>query len=387
MLIPSCNLSHLRDAIEAMNRRCRKLGQSEIRLTVGETVFEERRHETGVKYQFEMVNVDVVGESPVLKGWKLVGVVERIEEENMVRCVPGETVPSEYRFTDTHCDHCKTDRRRKEVFVLRHVDGRHVQVGRQCIADFLGHVSVEAMIARAEWEISAASELRDACGENYGRAEKIIPLDLFVTTTAIVIRRLGWVSRKMAEEALTETLTTAHLVWQVLTSNDKFTKELVESNELYVEPRDEELAAKSMAWAANLPTDEGDYLYNLGVACRCASVTYRTRGVVASVIAAYNKHVERVLESEKKTPCVHVGTVGKREEFAVSVKKMSYFDSQYGVKTLVRFETAGNVLIWWASGDTDWLHEGDELKIVGTVAKHDDYKGTPQTVLKRVRKA
>jgi hypothetical protein len=383
MLIPSFNLPHLQDAIEAMNRRCRKLGQSEIRLTTGATIFEERRHETGVKYKIEMVNVDVVGESPVLDGWKLVGVIERIEEENMVRCVPGETVPSDYRLADNHCDHCKTSRMRKEVFVLRHIDGRHVQVGRQCIADFLGHVSVESMIARAEWEISAVSEVRDACDENYGHVERTIPLGLFVATTAIVIRRLGWVSRKMAEDATRETLTTAHLVWQVLTSNDKFTKELVESNQLYVESRDEELAERATVWAASLPTDEGDYLYNLGVACRCASVTYRTRGTVASVIAAYN----RVLDSGKKTPCVHVGTVGKREEFAVTVKKLSYFDSQYGVKTLVRFDAAGNVLIWWASGNTDWLHEGDELKIVGTVAKHDDYKGTPQTVLKRVRKA
>ena len=383
MLIPSFNLPHLQDAIEAMNRRCRKLNQSEIRLTVGEQILEERQHETGVKYKIEMVNVEIVGESPVLEGWKLVGIVERLEEENMVRCVPGETVPTYFRFTDNHCDHCKTDRRRKEVFVLRHMDGRHVQVGRQCIADFLGHASVESMIARAEWDIFAGSELRDACDENY-RGERTIPLSLFVATTAIVIRRMGWVSRKMAEE--TQAMTTAHFVWQVLTSNDKFTKELVETNQLYVEARDEELAEKAATWAAGLPTDAGDYFYNLGVACRCASVTYQTRGVVASVITTYNRYTERVQDSEQKIPCIHVGTIGKREEFAVTVKKLSYFDSQYGVKTLVRFECAGNILVWWASSKIDWLAEGDQLKIVGTVTRHVDYKGTPQTVLKRVKK-
>jgi len=384
MLIPSFNLPRLADSIEVMNRRCLKLNQPPIRLVVGMCVMEERRHETGLKYQIEMVNVEIIGESPILNGWKLVGIVEEyLQGENMVRCVPGETVPQGYRFTDKHCDHCKTQRRRKEVFVLRHVDGRHVQVGRQCIADFLGHASVESMVARAEWEMSAGNELRDASDENYCcRVEKMIPLGLFVAMTAIVIRRLGWVSRKMVEETQTG-VSTAHLVWQVLTSDDEYTKELVENNQLYAEPRDEELAKAAIAWAAGLPTNENTFLYNLGVACRCSSVTYRAKGVVASVIAAYN----RVSESEKKMPGIHVGTVGERVEITVIVKKLSYFDSQCGVKTLVRFEAAGNVLIWWASGNTDWLCEGDQVKIVGTVKKHDNYKGTPQTVLTRVRKA
>lgn len=363
-----------------MNRRCLKLNQPPIQLVVGSKVFEERQHVTGVKYKFEMVQVDVVGESPILNGWKLVGIVERIESENMVRCVPGEIVPHEYRLTDTHCDHCQTKRQRREIFVLRHIDGRHVQVGRQCIADFLGHVSVEAMLARAEWAMSAGKELRDACEESYS-LEKTVPLDLFVAVTAIVIRRLGWVSRKKADEAVQETLTTAQLVWQVLTSNDKFTKELAATNQLYVEPRDEELAAKAIAWAVAL-SGRTDYEYNLGVSCRCASVTHRTKGVVASVISAYN----RVQDSEPKTPSIHVGIIGKREQFAVVVEKLTYFDSPYGVKTLVRFNATGNVLVWWASCKTDWLAVGDELEIVGTVSKHDDYKGILQTVLKRVKK-
>jgi hypothetical protein len=67
---------------------------------------------------------------------------------------------------------------------------------------------------------------------------------------------------------------------------------------------------------------------------------------------------------------------------------LKYFESQFGVKALCKFEdAAGNVLIWWASGNTEWLTEGDVLDITGTVKKHGDYNGKLQTELRRVSKS
>jgi hypothetical protein len=153
------------------------------------------------------------------------------------------------------------------------------------------------------------------------------------------------------------------------------------------------LAKDALAWGSALPQDEADYLFNLGVACRLGFVKQQTTGIVASLIAAYQRHLDREEElnmrraEEAKKVRTHLGVVGERSGFPqVTIKSIRSFDSDFGVRTLIRFETAeGSILIWWASGDTEW-GEGDTLDITGTVKKHDDYKGTPQTVLSRVAK-
>ena len=70
----------------------------------------------------------------------------------------------------------------------------------------------------------------------------------------------------------------------------------------------------------------------------------------------------------------------------LTVTKVRPFDSYYGVKTLVVFEDEpGNLLNWWASCNVDHLEEGDVVTIKATVKEHGDYKGTAQTIIKRVK--
>ena len=397
--IPAANLPMLQEKLDEMNRRCKRLGCEPTTLTVvGEYEVERRREHTRVKYQVRYLKIEVTGQTPKLNGWKLTAAIEMQESgENLVRCVPGETVPEFYRSTDTHCDHCESVRNRKEVFVLRHDDGRWAQVGRQCIADFLGHVSVEAICGRAQWDIALAEEMENAEDEGYGEGRGEVHLAIFeyVTTVAICVRRLGWLSRTKAAEMGGEygggPRSTSSIAWQVCTCKDRMTKELIEDVGLHAEERDMELAAEAVVWARNLGTQGvADYIYNLGVACRLDSVIWRTSGIVASVIAAYLREKERVAELgfKEKRVSAHVGVEGERQGFpAVTVTMLKYFESQFGVKTLCKFEdAAGNVLIWWASGNTEWLTEGDVLDITGTVKKHGDYNGKLQTELQRVSK-
>ena len=391
--IPVNNLRDLQTKLDEMNRRAVRLGCEPIALQFGEEFDVERHCErTGIKYKVKYVKVEVTGETPKLNGWKLMASIEKQESgENLVRCVPGETVPESYRTTDAHCDHCRSDRRRKEVFILKHDDGRFAQVGRQCIADFLGHQSVENICGRASWLFSFSEEMNDACDEDYGsRVEITLPIERFVAATAICVRRLGWLSKsKAAEMGEGGPMSTAGIAWTICTDPHKSVQELIEKENLHAEERDMEIATEAIAWARGLSVSGADdYLYNLGVACRLESVTYRTSGIVASVVAAYLREQDRINElgmKAKRTPGVHVGVVGERQGFTVTVQSLKYIESVYGVKTLCRFEDkAGNVLIWWCSGDSDWLKEGETIDITGTVKKHGDYKGWLQTELSRV---
>lgn len=396
------NVEWLETQIAHLNKRAAKLGCTPARLVVhGEEHKTVTNPTTKIKYTRTYKIISVEGETPKFDGWKLLAAIEPQESgENLVSCVPGETVPAEYRTTGTHCDHCGSIRRRKEVFVLGHDDGRFSQVGRNCISDFLGGKSPEGILAAAAWGfevVSAAGQAEDE-GFRLGRGETGHNLEEFVKTTAAVIRKCGWVSRSTAAafEFGGGPDATANIVAWLLTPprTDKEAKELdqfVAKHNLHLEERDEALANDALAWGISLPTDQGDYLYNLGVACRLGFVRAKTLGLVASLVASYQRKLDREAELNMKRAenknRVHLGIVGERSGFSqVTVKSIRSFDSDFGVRTMIRFEDdAGSVLVWWKSGDTEW-EEGQTFDITGTVKKHEDWKGIPQTILQRVVK-
>jgi len=390
----------LAEQIAKLNKKALKLKVAQAILTVhGEETKTFKNELTGFEFTKTFKLVSVEGRTPMLDGWKLVGVIEpQASGENLISCVPGETVPVEYRTAGTHCDHCSSQRRRNEVFVLRHEDGHHKQVGRNCLSDFLGGQSPEGVLSYASWGFEVTSLLSSAESEfegfgGSGGGETGFNLDEFLKMTSAVIRKCGWVSRTAAGDQGGATVTTVTwLLGRSFNDQDKLDKQhFIEQHKLVLEPRDEKLATDALAWGVALPTDDGDYLYNLGVACRLGFVRFKTAGLVASLISAYQRHMEREEELNMKRAQaaakvrVHLGVVGERMGFAqLTIKGVKSFDSEFGVRTMIRFEDAGgSVLVWWKSGDTEW--EKDQvIDITGTVKKHDDYQGVPQTLLQRV---
>lgn len=97
------------------------------------------------------------------------------------------------------------------------------------------------------------------------------------------------------------------------------------------------------------------------------------------------------IERARKAAREHVGTVGQRAEFDVtlgatrSFRRPSY--SGFGEETVVIYvfrDDAGNKLVWFTSGAGLYLREGQKARIRATVKKHDEYDGEPQTRLSRV---
>ena len=401
--IKATHVEALEAQIAILNKKAVKLGCQPAVLTfLGEKIVTRKDEVTGIEHQVVYKLVSVEGETPKFAGWTLVAAIEKQESgENLVSCVPGQAPPQEYRTTDGHCDHCNVNRRRKEVFVLRHDDGKHVQVGRQCIGDFLGTVSPEAIVSRAAWAFDLGRMMSDAEGEEWGgggRVEIGFGMDQFVKTTALVIRKLGWVSRKVAQEMefTGGPRSTCEIVMGLLSPPPRdsdarrILKEFIAKHDLYATERDEKLATEAIAWGKALATDDSEYLYNLGVAVRLDFVKGKTAGLMCSLISAFQRHLDREAELNMKKATnkdrKHVGVVGERQGFEqLTVKTIRSFDNEWGVTTLIRFEdAAGNVIVWFKSGDT-YIEEGQVLDITGTIKAHEDYKGTPQTVIQRAK--
>jgi len=157
----------------------------------------------------------------------------------------------------------------------------------------------------------------------------------------------------------------------------------IAENELFVVERDNKRAAAAIEWIEKINADN-DYLHNLQVIVRKGFVIYRETGFAASLLAAHQKATKERQEAQPASQ--YIGTKGQRYRFEnLTVQAMRSFDNQYGVRTMVCFQDSrGNVVVWWATGEPEWLETGDTVTVAGTVKKHDEYKGTKQTLLNRV---
>lgn len=401
--IPAENLGSLTTAIAKLNKRASRLKVTSLTLAVvdrREVECEDKR--TKLKFNRVFLTVEITGESPVLAGWELTAKITSTKAGNLAKSVPGKSCPVEFRTVKMgRCDHCHTNRLRNDTFVVHNMkSGEYKVVGRKCIGDFLGHKSPEALLNGAEilWAADELSE--DAMDEGFGwgggSCEIVEPIERYVGTCSIWIRKFGWVSRGASGDDLPST---SGEVWSFLhpfsRAQQEYYEKLARDKNIVVSEEDTELTMMALAWARALLADvKNDYLYNLRVACTLETVTYRTMGLVASLIPTYKREVEQeeIKRQERKTKRRgHVGAVKERRGFpGLLVVGVSSHDGQYGMMTLVRFENAeGDLLLWWASGDfTEEYEVGDSYDVTATVKAHDHHEEFGnQTILTRVKES
>ena len=391
-VVPEHNLPRLRERLEKLSRRCAKLGQPAITIReVGRSehkITDERGRTLRV---IPLTHVTIEGPTPKLNGWTFLATLDHAGEAGtIIRAVPGSTAPVQYREAPPTCDHCKTLRRRNDTFIVRHDDGRVAQVGRQCLKDFLGHQSPEAVAAVAEFLALAGDYAEGAedggeggCGSGSGR----IPLDTFLAYVSLSIRTDGWVSRTHAQEWGKSA--TADLALATLDRvSDRRRSGLSAKEEDEPQPADYERAAAAIKWSETLrerPAESlNDYEHNLKVVTSSASITYRSTGIAASLITTYERALG--IAAERKAAAAvsnHVGTIGKRETFkGLTCTKVLHLDTQYGALNINLFrDAAGNVLVWRTGsfdGRIGWTYD-----LKATVKAHGDYSGVKQTDLSR----
>lgn len=391
--IPTSNLARLTEEVAKINRKTAKLGCEPVVLHYHGVELETKKQGES-EYQIEYTHVTATGVAPKLDGWRLVAAVERVASgEKQVRTVPGVSCPTGFRTRDNTCDHCQTKRFRKEVFVLAHDDGRHVQVGRQCVADFLGGQSPERLLGSASclWAWQTVASEAETLGWG-GSAEVLVPPQSVLVTAALVVRKIGWQPKSNCPE---NRIPTSHhvqrLLWPAYGADaERQRNEFIKDHDLFETEADVATATAALEWGKALPTDtQNDYLYSLGVACRNPTCDAKGLGLLVSVIAAHQrelgKEVERA-QAAKTLPSAHVGVLDVRQVFGpLTVTFSKHIESDYGVQTLVKFVDAdGNRLVWWGSGDVEWATVGAVVTVKATPKKHTVFNGVAETNINRV---
>jgi len=423
--VPEFNLTWLRAKIEKLNKTAEKLDVQPITMKViSERLREVSRTQARDSVEasliaiegnagmmaIKVVTVEVIGEAPVLKGWKFVATLQHIadngDSSTVIHAVPGETVPVQYRETDGRwCDHCETRRVRNDTFIVQKVSvdilnendagyptGTYRQVGRQCLKDFIGHPKPEMY---ADWAESLGlldDMFRGAGADHSGltKYERLFMTRTYMCVVAEVIKQSGWVSGKMAYEAEErgEHLDrTSNLAATLIMSDAPAWKDFKVTEDSI------KLADAALEWAATvLPKrvveqPNNDYLYNLRQVAKLEGLNYRVLGIAASLIPAYQRDTQKqVTFEDRAAQSQWVGEPGVRFQFIAQVTALRSINYQDGTTgTVIEFtDDEGNELVWFTGGQHGF-ERGKTYRVKATVKRHSEFRGIKQTAINRAQ--
>lgn len=366
------NVNALRNAFEKLNKKAEKFGTESLDFVIIGEPFQEQ-------YDF-YVNIEVTGVYPVVGDYKLVSVIEKLDDgTNIIKSVPENELPVEFRDHDFYCDHCGHNRMRKSVVVVQDKDGNYKQVGKTCLKDFLG-VELENLIWKFNWVNDLIS---DANEKGFSKGENLYDVAHFIGLSINSIKFRGYV--KSNDDYLTTKDHTSIIYSYPAVTRDQ--AKIIVDNDLHVVTDEtKNLVQNILSWINDLD-ESSDFNYNLKKICSQSYISRKFLGFVACVYPVYQKHLQKLEEKNTLVKSEYIGEVKERIDITnVKCVFMKEILNQFGVSTMIKFiDSNGNVLVWFASGCVDWCEIGSVFNIKATIKKHSVYNDVKQTELSRVK--
>lgn len=388
--IPSHKLPELARRAKMLRRRGQRAGMTQVEFgyeELGEIV--ERLHDEVTDLPGGRVRrltvIRFFGSAPVVAGYEFVAALEHHEAGNLINKAPtyhDVELDQTWRTAPPHCDHCHTTRRRNQTFILREVaTDKILQVGTNCLADFLRSDDVAA--ALKWWSLyEYAQGLADGSDEDErgGGGHYEIATEHYLATACASVRTLGF--RGAKHEGYKTRDDIAFLMGRP--PEDREAAQDWKNRQ----PTEADFARAQLilAWVAARPA-MSEYDHNLRVALLTPVITGRSEGIVASAPQAYAREIERELNQRQTRAQAqaagHFGEVGKRYPLTLTLTKRVSFETQFGYQDILLFQDAQGHVFKWKTGSFGSGSAGDVFQGKCTVKKHDEYNGTPQTVLTR----
>lgn len=377
---------------EILIRKLRRLAKKATEFGTGKISWDIVGHDTvtfvnedtGIKSFVPVSLFKVQGEPPAISGYTLVATASRAPAGNgvIIHRVPGfkESV-SEHCNSDMHCDHCKSNRPRKDMFLLkRDSDGAFIQVGRNCLADFIGGTNPQMVAAYAE-DIASLLMADDSYGLIDDWATHVSAWDLqhFLVICLDRIRDEGYISRVVASNEGNQSTADAAL------------EQIMHPNIFRIgKSADFGKAADIIAWASAVEVNS-DYDQNLRTIAQGGMIDVRTAGYAASMPVAYQRFIDRQTPSSSSSE--FQGSISDRLDITVRVLKVDIIHSGscWGDPTLVKMiDGKGNLFSTFASStprveNGEDVQVGDQITCRGTVKAHREFRGVKETQLTRVK--
>jgi hypothetical protein len=376
MLLTQAEFEATRAKIEKLNARSIKKGWTGTIKLVGEFVTKTETGPSGLPVKREMIDAEIIGTAPKYEGWTFLARVEFDESGMVVFNAPGAAKVDRNSLRNGECDHCKINRYRKSVFVVRHDDGRQLQVGSTCLKDFLG------WNINPVWVSTDLDSYSEAFG-GFGHTDPVYATETVLAAAWAVIQRFGYVKSNDYGTP------TKYTVQDVLDPRSSKARELAKDIAPYVADA-YGMAAKIREWI--LSDDfrgDNDFVYNLKSIAAGEFCKPNKLGFLAYAPVGWAKSMEREIQRKQESEDLvndWNGEIGDKLELTVTLKSIRFLDSEWGVTDLYTFVgDDGRAYKWFSSRTIFTEVSEDSMRIKGTVKKHDEYKGHKATVLTRVK--
>jgi hypothetical protein len=405
--IPTDCFAEFTAAIAKINRKAKRLGCEPITFTVLRRDPIERTKVTEVNgvqrirtYKVPAITVALHGETPTVGDHQFIAKVEYLSDAKSVlfHTVPGSEIKVDDRFRSLRpsvCEHCNKARLRKDTFIVRNVvTGEQRQVGRQCLNDFTGLLTVAQLTLKASW-LTTFSKITDEIDSYWrgGRFANLVDTRDILELTSVYISLFGWTPKSAAGETNPSTAGRVGRHFWAYKPTDFERIEMNRAAAALADPQHAACAAEVIEWIKGplAASARSDYEMNLVTLVALDLTEDKHIGIVCSAVSAFQRAMNRKIEYAKRHEAAKdskpVGKVGERlRNIPVTVVFAKTLEAgNFGARTLVKFaDGAGNVLTWFASGDRRFSN-GTALTITATVKGHKDYNGCTETQVSRVK--
>jgi hypothetical protein len=375
--INSVELQATRAKLTKINDRAAKRGfTGRIDLAV-ERVEVTTTDDFGFQRTDILFDVALSGEAPKYNGWTFLATLDWDQHAGLItRTVPGVNEDIDHgALKEGWCDHCQTNRQRNSTYLVRHDDGRRLQVGSTCIKDFLGwnaHITVlYADDITEELGFGGYSGQPDAVDTKYAMAVAwaLIKLDGYKPASSFGSTTKGDV---------------IDVLWPPRTVTQQRREELARIREL----ADEAMvrAQECITWVLTDMTGTGEYAKNLKAIVGADYVTIRNIGVLASAPQTWAKALHRTLIQNSATVSQWIGAKGDKVTFTAVVNDIRFVQSGFGGITLYTMQTPeGNVVKWFSSAGTLGDKPGETFTLKATVKDLEEFRDVKQTLITRAK--
>ena len=379
--IPESNMDKLTKRLVTIGNKCNKFGCTFSFEIIGEHYekqFDDAHVYTGdIKY----IDVEVSGKA-IINNWVFVATLEHTDKGNIVRAYDGQEVPQWAYTVEAKCDHCKTKHTRKDTYIVRNTEtGEFKQVGRSCLKDFTNGLSAEMVAAYLSY-----LDTLEKSSIDFSSSKPYYNVKEYLFYVAETVKHFGYLSK--ANAGYNGTPTSCRAFRYMVCPNAQERKEMESIGFEACTEENENTVVTALQWL-NAQDDDFGYIHNLKIACSREYCESRDFGIIASLLPAHFKAMEK--ESERlareaakanKPKTNWVGEVGERIEIIADCKCVASWYSDFGPGYLYKFTSNDGNTFTWKTGKAV-----DDGKVVlkGTIKAHTEFNGEKQTELIRCK--
>jgi len=348
--IPTYNLNKLNKLVEKLSKK------TEVKYSVDKNdiqydyIWISERN----KLVYETIAVELEVDYK-LGDYEVVAEIEHTDNGNIIRHINLQyEVPEKFRISEPYCEHCHTNRMRKNTFLLVNKEGNYKQVGRSCLNEYTGTDSLKV--------IELVSSLSFLFDKSYYELDE----DFLAALRSYKYENLKEIANRM---------------YQVLLNygydKEKLNKHLDDYG--YDKSFDEELNKLLNVVNTDWYNPNSEYCHNIKVILQLECIEYKHWNFLFSYLNSAMKYLQN-----KNVSNNYLGQVNDRITFTIKTFKVlwtrgnTYYYAGDPIFTYRILDTNNNIIIWKTEKK---LLEGMIIK--ATIKELGEYKEEKQTVVTR----